>query len=138
MYVRLFGHLIFLSFISALHATVACLRATLSASDNFAASADIGINEPAMIATNKDLTVTRYGRVAVSSCPDLFLIMYQEDKSQPDIIGGGTIGKGRRRTISCVRQIRSKGVPPTRLASERPLNGRSVKRLCAMRDEMSA
>ena len=56
MYVRLFGHLIFFSFISALHATVACLSATLSASDNFAASADIGINEPAMIATNKDLT----------------------------------------------------------------------------------
>jgi hypothetical protein len=56
MYVRLFGHLIFFSFISALHATVACLRATLSASDNFAASADIGINEPATIAANKDLT----------------------------------------------------------------------------------
>jgi hypothetical protein len=56
MYARLFGHLIFLCFISALHATVACLRATLSASDNFAAAADIGINEPAMIAANKNLT----------------------------------------------------------------------------------
>jgi hypothetical protein len=33
MYVRLFGHLIFLPFISALHATVGCLMATLSASE---------------------------------------------------------------------------------------------------------
>jgi hypothetical protein len=56
MYLRLFGHLIFLCFISALHATVACLSATLSGADNFAASADIGINEPAMIAANKNLT----------------------------------------------------------------------------------
>ena len=56
MYVRLFGHLIFLSFISALQAIVACLRAASSASDNFAASADTSINEPAMIATNKDRT----------------------------------------------------------------------------------
>ena len=60
MYVRFFGHLMFFSFISALHATVACLRATLSASDNFAASADIGINEPTTIA---ELTATRPYRV---------------------------------------------------------------------------
>jgi len=74
MYVRLFGHLIFFSFISALHATVACLRATLSASDNLAASADIGINEPAIIAKNKDLArgdVIWASRREFMSCPFL-------------------------------------------------------------------
>src|SRR5262249_55982700 len=43
-YFRLAGHLIFLPFASALHATVACLRATTSALDFLAASAGVGVS----------------------------------------------------------------------------------------------
>jgi hypothetical protein len=46
---RLAGHLIFLSFASALHATVASFRATVSALDIFAASAGVGTNAVPLI-----------------------------------------------------------------------------------------
>ena len=67
MYVRLFGHLIFLSLISALHATVACLSPHFSASDNFAASADIGMYEPATRTEPMTATPTRCDAIGESS-----------------------------------------------------------------------